>query len=69
MEREPIRGVSAEGSSAPPGQPGLKPRVLVVDDDRGMCELLKLGLRSLSLLQENLSISIGKFPHGSNAFQ
>lgn len=45
MERELFHGVSAEGSQAPAAQPAIKPRVLVVDDDRSMCEFLEIGLR------------------------
>ncbi len=42
MEREPIRSVPTEGSVR---VTATKPRVMVVDDDRAMCEVLELGLR------------------------
>ncbi len=42
MEREPIRSVPTEGSAR---VTATKPRVMVVDDDRAMCEVLELGLR------------------------
>lgn len=45
MEREPLQSVSAEGTAGREGVAETKPRVLVVDDDRSMCELLEFGLR------------------------
>ena len=45
MEREPVHSVSAHVAPGREAPTGLKPRVLIIDDDRGMCELLEIGLR------------------------